>query len=372
MSLRRVLALTTRIVRQFARDRRTLVLLFGAPLLVMTLLNFVLNSTAAGGTLDVVPANDNISMTIAQSLQTRLSGQSSVHVQVVPASQVEADLKNGDADAALLFPADFASQVQAGNATLTLKLEGSDPAIAKQLQGTIALLVNGLSASTIPGATATGPHITIAAPIYLYGGPQYTATDALAPLFIGLFSFFFVFLLTSVAFLRERSQGTIERLMVSPLNRSELVLGYVLGFTIFALAQSLVILLYVIGVLRVHYAGNLALLFLVTSLLTICGVNMGIFVSAFARNELQVVQFIPLLLVPQILLGGLFFPVKTLPVVLHQIAYLMPLTYANFALKDVMIKGFGLGDIWWELTFLAGFTVLMVLGAAFSLRQDRV
>jgi len=124
--------------------------------------------------------------------------------------------------------------------------------------------------------------------------------------------------------------------------------------------------------LQVHFKGNLGLLFLVTSLLTIGGVNMGIFVSAFARNELQVVQFIPLLLVPQILLGGLFFPVKTLPVVLYQLANVLPLTYANFALKDVMIKGFGIGDIWPDLAFLVGFAVLMVLGAAFSLRQDRV
>ena len=144
--------------------------------------------------------------------------------------------------------------------------------------------------------------------------------------FIGLFAFFFVFLLTSVAFLRERSQGTIERLLVSPLSRTELVLGYVFGFRSSRWLQSLVILRFVIYVLRVHYAGNLGLLFLVTLALTIGGVNMGIFVSAFARNELQVVQFIPLLIVPQVLLGGLFFPVSTLPVVLKQLAYVMPLT----------------------------------------------
>ena len=372
MSFRRVLALTGRIIRQFARDRRTMALLFGAPLVVMTLLNFVLNGSSTGGTLDIVPAGDPLSTAIAQQLHDRLSGQNGITIAIVTADKVDANLKNGDADAALIFPSDFAHQVQTGNAQLTLKLEGSSPAIAKQLQGTVALLVNGLGQSAPTSTTTAVPHITVQPPIYLYGGPQYTQTDALAPLFIGLFSFFFVFLLTSVAFLRERSQGTIERLMVSPLNRTELVMGYVLGFTIFALVQSLVILLFVIGVLRVHYEGNLALLFLVTALLTIGGVNMGIFVSAFARNELQVVQFIPLLILPQTLLCGLFFPVKTLPIVLHQLAYLLPLTYANFALKDVMLKGFSIGDIWWELTFLVGFAALMVLGAAFSLRQDRV
>ena len=219
------------------------------------------------------------------------------------------------------------------------------------------------------GQSGVAPTLTTT---YLYGGPEYTQTDALAPLFVGLFALFFVFLLTSVSFLRERSQGTIERLLVSPLTKTELVLGYVFGFLLFALAQSLVILLFVVYVLQVHYKGNLALLFLVTVALTVVGVNMGIFASAFARNELQVVQFIPLLLVPQALLGGLFFPVASLPPVLKQIAYALPLTYANFALKDVMLKGFGFDQIWPELAILVGFAVLMVVLAAISLQQDRV
>ncbi len=371
MSLRRVFTLAGRIVRQFVRDRRTMALLFLAPLLVMTLLNFVLNSSASGATLDIAPAGDAASAAVAQKLHDALNGQNGITARIVTPAQVLGDLKDGTADGALIFPPDFGSQLQSGTVTLSLTLEGSNPGVAKQVQGMMALLVNGIAASA-PGANPAAPRITIAPAHYLYGGPQFTQTDALAPLFIGLFSFFFVFLLTSVAFLRERSQGTIERLLVAPLNRTELVLGYVIGFTLFALAQSVVILLYVINVLQVHFHGNLALLFLVTALLTIGGVNMGIFVSAFARNELQVMQFIPLLLVPQILLGGLFFPVKTLPVVLHQLAYFLPLTYANFALQDVMIKGFGIGDIWPDLAFLAGFAALMVLGAAFSLRQDRL
>ena len=160
--------------------------------------------------------------------------------------------------------------------------------------------------------------------------------------------------------------------MVSPSSRTELVLGYICGFTVFALAQSAIILLYVIYILQVHYAGNPLTIFLVTSLLTIGGVNMGIFVSAFARNELQIIQFIPLLLVPQILLGGLFFPVKTLPIVLHQLAYVFPLTYANFALQDVMIKGFGVSEIWGDLIFITAFALVVAMLAAFSLRQEKI
>jgi ABC-2 type transport system permease protein len=400
MSIRRVLALSIRIVRQFARDRRTLGLLFGAPLLVMTLLNFVLNNSTASLTLGIVPPDGPAGQGVTGQIQELLGPQTGLTIKTIARDDVDAAIKRGDADGVLVFPPVLAF----GALAPVLRLDGSNPAAARQLSGLVAQLVTALqhqyqfapSALASPGASAASAQETQAAvqaapapaPIttppptvvpqgqalavsYLYGGPEYTQTDAFAPLLIGIFAFFFVFLLTSVAFLRERSQGTIERLMVSPLSKAELVLGYVLGFTLFALLQSLIILLFVVGVLRVHYAGNLGLIFLVTLVLTIGGVNMGIFVSAFARNELQVIQFIPLLLVPQVLLGGLFFPVETLPVVLKQLAYAFPLTYANFALKDVMLKGMGLPDVWPDLAFIAGFAVLMVLLAALSLRQER-
>jgi ABC-2 type transport system permease protein len=283
---------------------------------------------------------------------------------------VDGALKDGTVDGVIVLPADFAQQLAAGQTPrLELRLDGTDPGKAKLLSAVVPLLLNSLAAAA-PGSVTGARAAPTLTTTYLYG--NYTQTDAMAPLLVGLFAFFFVFLLTSVSFLRERSQGTIERLMVSPLSRTELVLGYVCGFLLFAALQSLLILLYVIYVLQVHYRGNLALLFLVTLALTVGGVNMGIFASAFARNELQVVQFIPLLLVPQILLGGLFFPVATLPPVLKQIALVLPVTYANYALKDVMLKGFGLGDIWPDLAALVAFAALMVVGAAVSLRGDRM
>ncbi|HEY7983931.1 MAG TPA: ABC transporter permease [Ktedonobacterales bacterium] len=364
-SARRMLDVSARIVRQFLRDRRSLALLFVAPLLVLTILNFVLNGTSTSATLGIAADPSVISL-----IQSNAHAPGNVAIKRVDPANVDAALKDGTVDGVIVLPADFARQLAAGQTpNLELRLDGTDPAKAKLLAAVVPLLVGSL-ASAAPGAppgTRVAPTLTTT---YLYG--NYTQTDALAPLLVGLFAFFFVFLLTSVSFLRERSQGTIERLMVSPLSRTELVLGYVCGFLLFAAIQSLLILLFVIYVLQVHYRGNLALLFLVTLALTVGGVNMGIFASAFARNELQVVQFIPLLLVPQILLGGLFFPVATLPPVLKQIAMVLPVTYANYALKDVMLKGFGLGDIWPDLAALVAFAALMVVGAAVSLRGDRM
>ena len=211
---------------------------------------------------------------------------------------------------------------------------------------------------------------SIGAPQYLYGGAQYTFNDSIAPVFIGIFSFFFVFILTSVAFLRERSQGTIERVMVSPLTRVELVIGYICGFTLFALVQSLVILLFVIFALRVHYSGNLALVFLVSALLTIGSVNLGIFLSTFAQNEFQIVQFIPLVFGVQIFLSGIFWPVAQLPGVLRPLSYIMPLTYANDALRGVMLKGSDFIGIIGQLGALVLLALVMVLLSAATMRRQ--
>ena len=158
--------------------------------------------------------------------------------------------------------------------------------------------------------------------------------------------------------------------MVSPLTRAELVIGYIGGFTLFALVQSLVILLFVVFALRVHYSGNLALVFLVSVLLTIGSVNLGIFLSTFAQNEFQVIQFIPLVFGIQVFLSGVFWPVAQLPNFLQPISYLLPLTYANTALRDVMLKNYGISDIAGQLIALLIFALVMVVLSSLTIRRQ--
>jgi ABC-2 type transport system permease protein len=188
--------------------------------------------------------------------------------------------------------------------------------------------------------------------------------------FIGLFVFLFVFILTSVAFLRERSSGTLERLQATPIRRIEIALGYMLGFALFALFQSIIILLFTIYGLKVHYLGSLLMVFVVELLLAIMAVNLGIFLSTFARNEFQVVQFIPLVVVPQILLSGAFWAIEDMPAWLQPLAWLMPLTYANRALRDVMIKGFDLARIWPYVTTLALFAAGFIVLSSLTIRRQ--
>lgn len=365
----RILALAGRIVRQVVRDKRTLALIFVVPLLIMTLLTLVLNSTSSTATVAIVRPTGPGSERVNTLLKTLLPASDKLKTIDINANQVSSTLNNGDADAALIFPADFAQATAGGqHPTVQIVLEGSDPTLSSALSGQLQALTRQLgialavaqSGQTLPTTLTVPAPFTTAAPYYLHGGAQYTVTDSLAPVFIGVFSFFFVFLLTSVAFLRERSQGTIERVMVSPLTRTELVMGYVCGFTLFALIQSLVILLFVVFVLHIHYSGNLALIFLISALLTLGSVNMGIFLSTFAQNEFQIIQFIPLVFGIQIFLSGIFWPIAQLPGALHPFAYMLPLTYANEALRAVMLKNADIGVITPDLLALLLFALLMI------------
>lgn len=383
MSLARTLALAQRIIRQVLRDKRTLALIFVVPLLIMTLLYLVLKSNTSVHTLAIVRPTGAGSNGIDTLITGLLPGKDKVNTIYIPANQVDTTLENGNADAAVIFPADFAQQVFTNqNPVVQIKLEGSDPTVASAMRDLTEAFTRqlGLALSSLKaqqGQGTTGPvtpsgtlPFTINEPQYLHGGPEYTFNDSIAPVFIGIFSFFFVFILTSVAFLRERSQGTIERVMVSPLTRPELVLGYICGFTLFALVQSMVILLFVVFVLQVHYSGNLALVFLVTALLTIGSVNLGIFLSTFAQNEFQIVQFIPLVFGVQVFLSGIFWPIAQLPGALHPISYLLPLTYANDALRGVMLKSDDIGQIAGQLTALFIFAFAMILLSSLTMRRQ--
>ena len=199
--------------------------------------------------------------------------------------------------------------------------------------------------------------------------PEGMVLDQIAPALLATMVLFFSFLLTGISFLRERSQGTMERLMASPVSRLDVVLGYLFGFFIFALAQTLIILLFTIYVLDVSYYGDLWQIFVFQIIIIAGAVNLGIFTSTFARNEFQMVQFIPLILFPQIFLCVVIWPVEQMPDYLQWIGKFMPLKYGVDGLRDIMLSGMSLIDVWFELLVLVGFAVVTSVLATLTLRR---
>jgi ABC-2 type transport system permease protein len=308
MSPRRVRAITIRILAQFRHDRRTLALLFVAPIVILGLLDFLLRGSGSHPAVGVVNLDQG---PLGGTVAARLESSSLVSASAMDARTAERGVRDGSLAGYVVFPTDF-SQRALGERVISprVHLEGSQPGPDQQVLGAVsqAILAAISSLPVAGGAPRLEPQVT-----YLYGGPSLDSLDYLGAALIGLVVFFLVFVITSVAFLRERSQGTLERLMASPLRRAEIVVGYMVGFTVLALLQSAEVLLFSLYVLKLHNAGSVPLIFLVVVLMAIVAVNLGIFLSMFARTEFQAVQFIPLVVAPQLLLSGILVPVSSEP-----------------------------------------------------------
>jgi ABC-2 type transport system permease protein len=248
------------------------------------------------------------------------------------------------------------------------------PALQKALIGLEALGNNDAPVPSIERAT-------------VYGSPDATQLDSLAPVVVGFFAYFFVFILTGISFLRERIGGTLERLLATPVSRSEIVLGYSLGFGFFATLQVAIVLAFVLGRicipalgpvpafaigLGVQTIGNPLIAYLLVLVLGLGAVSLGIFLSTFARTELQILQFIPIVIVPQGLLGGFFWPIDQLPSLLQPVARLLPVTYAIDGLRQVMIAGADLtsGQVLLDLGVLVGIAAFFMVLAAGTIRRE--
>jgi len=195
--------------------------------------------------------------------------------------------------------------------------------------------------------------------------------NRIAPGLLAVFVFFFTFMLTGVSFLRERAEGTLERLLTTTVGRTDILGGYFLAFLVFAIIQTFVILAFTILVLQISYKGNLYDIVALLMLWVIVPVSLGIFISTFARNEFQVIQFIPVIFAPQLFLSGVIIPVKQMPLILEWISNVLPLTYAVEGLQRIMINGDSILDVWLELAVISGFGAVLLIASAATLRRMR-
>ncbi|MFL6131490.1 MAG: ABC transporter permease [Nocardioidaceae bacterium] len=206
---------------------------------------------------------------------------------------------------------------------------------------------------------------------WMFDGPAAgRGFDELGPPLLALIPFVVMFLVTSVTTLRERSTGTLERLLAMPTGKGDFLGGYALAFGLVAAVQSVLAVLLCHWVLDLQVSGELWMLVVVAVVDAVLGTALGLFVSAFARTEFQAVQFMPLLVIPQILLCGLFIPREAMPPLLEAVSNVLPLSYAVDAMTAVSTtSGSGLGgvdaSVWADIAIVLAFAVAgLALGAA--------
>jgi ABC-2 type transport system permease protein len=375
MNLGRILTVAARLIRQVLRDRRLLAMLFLAPVVVMVLIALVIRQEDRTYALGL-HAKGPMALFTGDLIVTLEKAGFAVE-EVMDESSPRELVRSGELDGVLIMGENFLVERAKGNAgKLTLLLEGADPmaevglaedlneAVADMMGAMPVLLDADCPAICAKGVNLTPPQIDIVR----VSGQGLDMVDFFLPGIIPLVAFFFGFILTSLSFLRERSGGTLERLLASPIRRQEIIAGYFLGFLLFGLLQSAVIVSIAVWVLEAPNQAGLAPLtgLLVLSVATAAG--LGLFLSTFAKTEFQVVQFIPLVILPQMFLCGLIWPVEQLPSFLQPVAWSLPLTYAVDAAREMMIRG-DLSAAGMSVLGLAGFCIATVILASVTLRR---
>jgi ABC transporter DrrB family efflux protein len=203
---------------------------------------------------------------------------------------------------------------------------------------------------------------------WMLSGPDFDRYGA--PL-LGIFPLIVMFLTTSVATLRERESGTLERLLSMPIGKTDFVIGYALAFGGLAVLQAVVVSGLSIGVYGLDVAGPVWAIVVIAVVNALLGTALGLFVSAFAETEFQAVQFMPALILPQLLLCGIVVPRDELPAPLELLSDVLPMSYAVDATTDVMTNTSVTSDFWISVAIVAAFMVVgLVLGAATLRRRS--
>jgi ABC-2 type transport system permease protein len=337
-----MIAIILRIIKQMLNDKRSLALVIFAPILIISFMYLIF------GESNYIPKINtlNVPDPIVNALEK----------QDIVLTHIDGDIDSID-DILLNKTSDAVLYMQDGK--MMVKLYEPNSVKTTKITKTITEALASLN----PNAQTLDID-------FLYGSNSNNTFDSLAYVFLGVFSFFFVFLISGISFIREQTLGTMERFMLTPISKISVVLGVLIGFGIFGILQSIILVLYCKYILNIAILGSLTAVIVIMVLLSLVAITLGAVVSVFSNNEFQIVQFIPIIIVPQIFFSGLI-PIDTLPYNLDKLSYAMPVFYACSGLNDVLVKGYNLTQVLPYCLALLAFTLILFVINVLLLKKYR-
>ncbi|KTR59930.1 ABC transporter [Exiguobacterium indicum] len=323
--------LARRVIRQTLNDKRSVGLILLAPLLIFTLIYFLLGNDDY---TPVVAISQDVPAPVSQAIEKQ-----DLSIKAYSGNDADAYLKDHES-------VDVVLDMKDSQLALNLREPSTKSSKAlREIQAGLATLQPTMQLETN----------------YMYGDVDQSTFDALGFVFLSLFSFFFVFILSAMALVKERSGGTLERLMMTPIRQTDVIFGYTLGYSVFASIQAILVVLYATTFLDLPSEGSIIWVFLTMLGLAVVAVLFGATISIFAQSELQVVQLIPFTIIPQIFFSGLI-PLDLIPYGLGNIGYITPIFYGASAIKEVLVYGNGWSSIWpyWLGLFLYGAALFLL------------
>jgi len=357
----RTIAIAKKVIKELLRDKRTLAMMFVAPVFIMWLMNLMFSAST---TVNVKLATQDL----PTGLVTKMDELDHVDVETYQdLDQAKKALADEKVDAVISYK-DGEYQVDYANT------DASKTSMIRQVlrtsivnEGTDQLLSRVKQALPQLKLDAKAPEIKES---YQYGDKNTGFFARMIPILIGFVVFFFVFLISGMALLKERTSGTLERLLATPVKRSEIVYGYMLSYGIIAIFQTAVVVLAAIWLLDVEVVGNILNVIIVNVVLALVALAFGILLSTLAKSEFQMMQFIPLVIMPQLFFSGII-PLSSMGEWAPTVGKFLPLTYSGDAISQIILYGHNLGDILSNLGVLMIFLIILTILNIVGLRRYR-
>jgi ABC-2 type transport system permease protein len=388
MKLQRTFAFSRRALLQFTHDRRTLAFILIMPLLMIVIFGYTFGGDVKNVAVEVVNQDTGPQEGTSPSLPSGLflgkmliknfdEEAFSIH-ENMNITNARQKVHNGQAWAVIIFPANFTqeflitltTQQGVAHARVEIYLDASNPTISAAVIKTVTQSIQ----TTLKQLSMSLNETQMQTPIsidqtYAYGGSDTRFIDYFAPGVISFAIMMVTVMITIILFVNERRNGTLQRLLASPASEGEIVVGYALAFAVIGICQSIVVLIAAILLFNITIVGDIILALVVILLLAFGHQGLGILLSAGAKNEMQAVQFIPLVLFPSILLAGLFWPVESIPGYLQPLSYIIPLRYGIDAERSIMLRGWGIGEIWVDILVLILFALFTLSASVLLLKR---
>ncbi len=353
---------------QMRRDRLTLGIMIGIPIVQLLLFGYAIQTDVRNiPTVVLDQSRTPASRDLISAFQN--TGNFRIVAQVADRLALDRAIARGDAQAGIVVPYDYPRRLARGTtATVQVVVDAADPLASQAAINAAAGVaqVRNLLILTRAAGRASLPVEVRVRPRY---NPGLRSPNYIVPGLVGVILTITLVLITAMAIVRERERGTLEQLIVTPITKTELMLGKIAPYVGVGLIQMTAVLLLGRFVFDVPLTGNVLLLYAVALIFVVASLSFGLFISTLVRTQQQAMQVSFFFVLPNILLSGFMFPRQAMPLFFQWVGLLLPLTHFLKVLRGILLKGVGLDALWREVVVLAAFAVVMIVGSVRRFRK---
>ena len=359
MKLRRLFGVMLKELRQLRRDRITLAMIIGIPVMQLLLFGYAINTNLrelSAGFAD--QARTSASRMLVRDIVA--TGVVATTLEVPTPQQLVDAMRRGEISIGIVIPPDYERRRAEGREALQILVDGSDNAVQSAAMQLARMPLDNTGYSPLAGSTIS---------VVGFYNPQRSSAVNIVPGLVGVILTMTMVLFTAVAIVRERERGNMELLIATPVTSVELMLGKVIPYVLIGLLQTAVVLALGATLFKVPLGGSLLDVFIAAGLLIVANLTLGLLISTRAQSQFQAMQMTFFVFLPSILLSGFMFPFAGMPRSVQWLAEVLPLTHFLRLIRGVILRGASLWELWPDVLALVAFSAVMMTGAVLRFRK---